>query len=84
MKEQYEKEKYNFLPSESEQLHPTFNVDGKRFTMKQYEKRSPGKFKVETIKDNAIALCSKMYCCSDMDEKILNSVVKEFKKKEIM
>ena len=52
--------------------------------MKQYQKRTPGLFKVETIKDKAIALCSKMYCCSDLDEKILNSVVKEFKKKEIM
>ena len=84
LREQYEKEKYNFLPSKSDELHPTFNVDGKRFTMKQYEKRTPGLFKVETIKDKAIALCSKMYCCSDMDEKILNLVVKEFKKKEIM
>ena len=69
LREQYEKEKYNFLPSESNELHPTFNVDGKRFTMKQYEKRTPGLFKVETIKDKAIALCSKMYCCSEMDEK---------------
>ena len=69
LREQYVKEKYNFLPSESDELHPTFNVDGKRFTMKQYEKRTPGLFKVETIKDKAIALCSKMYCCSDMDEK---------------
>jgi len=68
LREQYEKEKYNFLPSESNELHPTFNVDGKRFTMKAYEKRTPGLFKVETIKDKAIALCSKMYCCSDMDE----------------
>ena len=69
LREQYKKEKYKFLPSESDQLHPTFNVDGKRFTMKAYEKRSPGKFKIETIKDKVIALCSKMYCCSDMDEK---------------
>ena len=37
--------------------------------MKAYQKRTPGLFKVETIKDKAIALCSKMYCCSDMDEK---------------
>ena len=36
--------------------------------MKQYEKRTPGFFKVETIKDKAIALCSKMYCCSDSTE----------------
>ncbi|MFM7990160.1 MAG: hypothetical protein ACKPKO_63675, partial [Candidatus Fonsibacter sp.] len=36
--------------------------------MKAYQKRTPGLFKVETIKDKAIALCSKMYCCSNMDE----------------
>ena len=69
MREEYEKDKYNFLPSESKELHPTFNVDGKPFTMKQYEKRTPGLFKVECMKDKIIALCSKMYCCSDMDEK---------------
>ena len=69
MRAEYEKDKYNFLPSESEELHPTFNVDGKRFTMKAYEKRTPGLFKIECIKHKIIALCSKMYCCSDMDEK---------------
>ena len=74
LREQYEKEKYNFLPSESEELHPTFNVDGKRFTMKAYQKRSPGLFKVETIKDKAIALCSKMYCCINSgDEQFIYS-----------
>ena len=74
LREQYDKEKYIFLPSESDELHPTFNVDGKRFTMKQYEKRSPGKFKVETIKDKAIALCSKMYCCINSgDEQLIYS-----------
>jgi len=69
LREEYEKDKYNFLPSESKELHPTFNVDGKPFTMKAYEKRTPGLFKVECMKDKIIALCSKMYCCSDMDEK---------------
>ncbi len=34
MKERYEKDKYNFLPSESDELHPTFKVDGKAFTLK--------------------------------------------------
>jgi hypothetical protein len=69
MRAEYEKDKYNFLPSESNELHPTFNVDGKPFTMKAYEKRTPGLFKIECIKHKIIALCSKMYCCSDMDEK---------------
>ncbi len=32
LKDEYEKDKYNFLPSESEELHSTFQVDGVRFT----------------------------------------------------
>jgi hypothetical protein len=53
MREEYEKDKYNFLPSESEELHPTFNADsdGVNFTWAQYDKRKPGLFKVETTKD---------------------------------
>ena len=80
MREEYEKDKYNFLPSESNELHPTFEVDGKRFTMKQYEKRTPGLFKVECVKDKIIALCSKMYCCADMDEKALKFSCKGIQK----
>ena len=68
MREEYEQDKYNFLPSESEELHPTFQVDGVRFTWEQYDKRKPGLFKVETTKDKMICLCSKMYCCADADE----------------
>jgi hypothetical protein len=30
MREEYEKEKYSFLPRESEESHPTFRVDDKR------------------------------------------------------
>jgi hypothetical protein len=68
MKEEYEKDEYNLLPSESDELHPTFNVDGKAFTLKAYAKRTPGLFKVKTTKDKMVSLCSKMYCCSDMAE----------------
>ena len=68
MREEYEKDKYNFLPSESKELHPTFQVDGVRFTWAQYDKRKPGLFKVETTKDKMISLCSKMYCASDITE----------------
>ena len=68
MKEEYKKDKYNFLPSESKELHPTFQVDGIRFTYAQYDKRKPGLFKVETTKDKIISLCSKMYCASDSKE----------------
>ena len=68
MREEYEKDKYNFLPSESQELHPTFQVDGIRFTWAQYDKRTPGLFKIETEKDKMISLCSKMYCASDISE----------------
>jgi hypothetical protein len=54
-----------FLPSESQELHPTFNVDGVRFTYAQYDKRTPGLFKVETPKHKMISLCSKMSCASE-------------------
>ncbi len=50
MKEEYENDKYNFLPSESKESHPTFQVDGIKFTHAQYDKRTPGLFKVETTK----------------------------------
>ncbi len=56
MREEYEKDKYNFLPRESEELHPTF----KPFTLAQYDKRTPGLFKVDTTKHKMISLCSKM------------------------
>ncbi len=62
MREEYENYKYNFLHSESKELHPTFQVDGVRFTWAQYDKRKPGLFKVETTKDKRISFCSKMYC----------------------
>ena len=69
MKEEFEKDKYNFLPRESQELHPTFKVDGQAFTYAKYDKRTPGLFKVETEKDKMISLCSKMYCCADTTEK---------------
>ena len=50
MREKYEKDELNFLPSESEELHPTFKVDDKPFTLAAYDKRTPGLFKVETKK----------------------------------
>ncbi len=40
MKEEHEKDKYDFLPSESQELHPTFQVHGIRFTWAQYHKRT--------------------------------------------
>jgi hypothetical protein len=68
MRAEYEKDKYNFLPRESEELHPTFQVDGVKFTLAKYDKRTPGLFKEEKQTDKLISLCSKIYCCSDLDE----------------
>ncbi len=38
MREEYENDKYNFLPSENDELHHTFKVDGKAFTSKAFAK----------------------------------------------
>ena len=65
MREEYENDKYNFLPSESKELHPKFQVDGIKFNYAQYDKRTPGLFKVETTKHKMISLCSKMYCAAE-------------------
>jgi hypothetical protein len=51
MRAEYEKDKYNIFPSESKELLPTFNVHGKPFTMKIHEKRTPGKRKIESMKE---------------------------------
>ena len=69
MREEYQRDKINFLTSESEEFHPTFQVDGVQFTYKMYDKRKPGLFKVECKKDKIVSLCSKMYCSSDITEK---------------
>jgi hypothetical protein len=58
-----------FLPRDSEELHPTFQGDGVRFTYQMYDKRKPGLFKEEKRTDKLISLCSKIYSCSDLDEK---------------
>ena len=56
----------NFIKdTESEELHPTFQVDGIKFNYAQYDKRRPGLFKVETTKHKMISLCSKMYCAAE-------------------
>jgi hypothetical protein len=70
----------HFLPSESDELHPTCKVDGKAFTLKAYAKRTPGLFKVETTKDRMVSLCRKMYCCSDMAEEKIKFSAKGIQK----
>jgi hypothetical protein len=49
----------------SEELHPTFKVDDKAFTLAAYDKRTPGLFKIEIKKHKMISLCSKMYCAAE-------------------
>ena len=39
MRKEHERNKYYFLPPERNELHPTFQVDGLRFTCAQYDKR---------------------------------------------
>ncbi len=68
MREEYEPDKYKFIPSESKELHPIFQGHGIRFTHAQFDKRMPGSFKEEETTDKMICLCSKMYCCSDITE----------------
>jgi hypothetical protein len=50
MREEYENDKYNFLPSKCQELHPTFQVDGIRITYEQYDIRKPGLFKEKTTR----------------------------------
>ena len=84
MREEYEKDKYNFLPWESNELHPTFKVDGKAFTNAQYDKRTPGLFKVETTKDKGYHYVVKCIMHQIFQKKRLNFRVKEYKKMGMM
>jgi hypothetical protein len=46
--------------------HPSWRRRAQvRFTYAQYDKRTPGLFKVETTKHKMISLCSKMYCAAE-------------------
>jgi hypothetical protein len=67
MKEEYENDKYNFLPSESKEY--------------QYDNRKPGLFKVEATKDKMISLCSKMYCALDITEEKIKFSCKGIQKR---
>ena len=68
MTEEYERDKFNFLPSDSEEFHPNLQVDGIRFTYKMYDKREPGLFKFEFKHDKIVSLCDKMYGSNDIPE----------------
>jgi hypothetical protein len=74
------KRKYNFLPRVSEELYPTFKVDDKAFTLKAYDKRTPGLFKVDLTKDKMVSLCSKCIVVLTSQKTILNYPAKSPKK----
>ena len=68
MREEFKNDYNNWFPSESKEPHPTFKINNDDVSMKAYDKRKPGLFKVECIKDKMVCLCSKMYCCSNLSE----------------
>ena len=57
--EAWKKEKYKWFASEDTKC--TFNFKGERITFKQYDKRTPGKFKVEFEGEGMGCLNSKVY-----------------------
>jgi len=60
LKEEWTREKHNFFSSHS--TEPVI-FDGTEITMKQYDKRTPGKYKAEFIGEGMISLNSKVYHC---------------------
>ena len=68
MREEFKNDYNNWFPSESKEPHPTFKINNNDVSMKAYDKRKPGLFKVECTEDKMVSLCSKMYCCSDITE----------------
>ena len=67
MIEEYQKDKYNFMPRTDKDIQPNYTIDGQQITVEAFELRKPGLFKEEARKNKEIALCSKMYCCADDD-----------------
>ena len=82
MRAENEEDKTNVLPSESDELHPTFEVDGKRFTQAMYDARTPGLFKVEATQDKLISLCSKMYYAANNNDNKFKVSCKGIQKKD--
>ena len=52
------RKKYDYFASDSEEL---VEFDGRKISRKQYEKREPGKYKLEFRGDGMICLNSKVY-----------------------
>ena len=59
LKEEWKKEKYKWFASDDENC--TFNFKGERITYKQYDQRTPGKFKLEFEGEGMSCLNSKVY-----------------------
>jgi len=71
LKEEYMRDKYNWFPSESNDIVtiPESGTDQiLHITRKQFDKRTPGLMKEEARLDFMIALCSKMYYGGLLDE----------------
>ena len=60
LKDEWEVEKHKFFSSNSTE---PVEFDGQTITLKQYDKRTPGKFKPEFVGDGMISLNSKVYHC---------------------
>ena len=84
MREEYQRNKINFLPSESKELHPTFQVDGIKFNYAQYDKRKPGLFKAECKKIKLYHYVVKCIVQVILQKKKLNIHVKEYNTKIII
>ncbi len=63
MKKEYEADKNNWFPSKSEEFCQEIEMNGTKYQInkKQYDKRTPGLFKIEWEGSAMIALTSKMY-----------------------
>ena len=68
--ESWNKTKYDYFSSDSEEL---MTFEGEKITKKQYEKREPGKFKLEFSGIGMICLNSKVYHIWTLDGKFKTS-----------
>ena len=60
LKDEWDKVKYNFFSSDSNE---PIEFEGRTIPFKQYDKRTPGKYKPEFIRDGMICINSKVYHC---------------------
>ena len=56
LRNEYEKDKYNFMTRTSQDVQPDCTIDGQQITVEAFELRKPGLFKEEARKNMEIAL----------------------------